>query len=1326
MNKTLTTLLIKLFFLQIAVFAQSNDKQFYRLIPTNQQTRRCFSITKTNDGFIWYVTEDGVSRYDGRYVKNYPIKIGWRGILEVNSKGELFLCNINGIVYKFNEAKDQFDELFLIAKSNLNQSIVKNKEFESNNIPTAFKTGVSANISSMTIDNFDRIWIGTSQGPVCFNPETHTWIYVQSKELSNAFLLVQNNRLYIFTPQSVNYIDLSPKEQHKIIVHQIKNSSINCEITSATYEPITGNLYLGSANKGLFCLTKKEEIKHLIAQSSSVIRSVKMYDQNILLVGFDGLGVYEFDIYANKIINHYIVDENKIGSIGSNAIYDILVDTDQRIWVANYTTGVEIYDPNMIRFSLYNHMLKDDNSLAHNNVLAIVEDKYKNLWFGTFNGLSVKKKLSGTWSHFLINNLSTQTNRYVNALCTDYNGNVWAGGVFGLQCFNPSNFTSKPIVFTNEFAKTENKDILSIISDNQTIWAVGLHTDLINYNILNNKLQNYPSNLNRSIEYEDNNHLLLLGDERITSFNKLSGYVNLTIDSIIKKTTKTQSPEYLSLRQKNDNIWIASKSLGVIQYSKSTNSVFVYNKDTGLPSNRVLSLEIDNNDCLWIATDEGLCYLNPVTKIVIPFKIFSDSEKGLFNINASKKLSDGTMIFGTKEGAISFDPRKMFVSPNRGQLALTDFILLNKNKDSREFEDISETPLNKCNEIVLKYYENSFTLRFEELIYGHTILPRYSIRLKGYETTFSPMTSHGNATYYSLLPGKYTLEIHSYFADTEGKYIERTVDIIIKQPWYNTFWAWILWILLTGGIGLAIYRYSRHRLDIRYSKEKISFFTNVSHDMRTPITLIKAPLGDLLLDDSLSPSSRYLVQMINNNTNKLFDMINRVLDFEKADEREMKLTLNEFDLNKYITEVVENFTSYAEINALKINAKTSPESLLVYFDKEKMDMIVENLISNSIKYSNSGGVVNVLSGNDDNKWWIEISDNGIGIPMKEQKKIFNRFYRAENAINSKKIGSGMGLLLVNNLTQFMGGNITFESEEGVNTTFRVSFPFTDVMRKANENQLKNSVKLLRNIDKEQIETVIATLLFVDDNDEIRGYIATRLSSDFRILQAESAGQAWSILQHENVDIIITDIMMPEVSGIELCEKIKSNTTFAHIPVVLLSALSDKEDILKGLQIGADDYITKPFDSVMLKQRIENILENRKRLTQYLLMHKEDSLQIHKQPFISEMDKLFVEKLERTFNLNMTNSEYTIDSLSRDMGMSRSVFFNRLKNLTNLSPNDYLRIQRMERAAELILSKHHSVDEVSQLVGYNDVRHFKALFKKKFGCQPADFEKNRFK
>lgn len=1293
------------------MISQVNNRQFYRLIPNDNPSRRCFSITKTPDGFMWYLSEDGVCRYDGKYAKLYPIKFSWSGFLCVNNKGNLFLLTTDGVGFQFNASKDRFDKLFQVCSNTLDSVEV---DKQSNEIPIAFPDKNSALITSISFDYIDRMWIGVKEGALCFDPQTKSWRLIKSKSSDFPVVSCYKRSLYIFHQENISFVNLKDDLHEKCTVYKVKNTSINNQIVSVLIHPKTGVIYLGARDEGLYSYTNSEHFKQIVSFSNAAIRSLKMYDQNTLLIAYDGLGIYEYDIYEKRIKNHNLVDDNQEGVLGSNAIYDLFVDPDKRLWVATYTNGVNVYDPNLMNFSNYVHQINENNSLCHNNVLSVLEDKNKNLWFGTFNGLSVKKKSNSSWSHFLTNNSRTETNVYVNTLTTDAYGNVLIGGAAGLQIIDPNSFTCKNVDLNTAAEKNKKYDILTVYDDKKYIWTAGLHTDLIRLKLTDHSVYKYPFTFIRTIQQEDENHMLLLHESEIVSFNKLTGEINKDVDKLIKQELKISNPEFISMRQKDDNIWITTRFLGVIQYSRANNSVYVYNTNNGLPSNRVLSVEIDNNDCVWIATNDGLCYLNPVTKILVPFKTSLASEKGLFNFDASTKLSDGTMLFGTKEGAISFDPKKMFVSPKREKLALTEFNVLNKNKNIRPFDEISEVPLNECKEIELKNYENSFTIRFEELIYGHTILPRYSYRLKGVDNAFSKLSTDGSASFYSLSPRKYTLEIRSYFADKEGRYIERSVDIIICQPWYNTIWAWILWIIIAASIGYVIYIYSKRRLDIRYSDEKISFFTNVSHDMRTPITLIKAPLGDLLLDNTLTPGSRQLVQMINNNVNRLFDMINRVLDFEKADGNDMTLNLGTFELNKYVTDIVENFVSYAEVNSITIEAVCEIDPIMVSFDKEKMDMVIENLISNSIKYSKYGGFVKVMVGCNDKKWWIEVYDNGIGIPEKEQNKIFSRFYRAENAINSKKIGSGMGLLLVYNLTQFMGGEVSFESEEGIKTVFKINFPIP-------QNIALTSQETTTKIDVQQEDTGIPTLLFVDDNDDIRSYISTRLGDDYRVITADSAKAGWDVLTKEKVNIIITDIMMPEVSGIEFCEKIKSDTSFAHIPVVLLSAMADKKDIIKGLQIGADDYITKPFDSVVLKQRIDNILENRKRMIQFIQGHKEEPLEVSKQPFVSEIDKLFFEKLERVFDQNISNSEYTIDLLCRDIGMSRTVFFVKLKNLTNLSPNDYLRIQRMERAADLLSEHKYTVLEVSEMVGYNDVKYFSSLFKKKFGVLPSKFD-----
>jgi len=1311
----LTTCLL-ICFIGLSAKAESNDLSFYTLSTGDEQIRRAFSIIKTSDGFIWYVTEDGVSRFDGKYTKNYSIPIKWRGILKTNNKEDLFLATSDGIGYQYNPINDRFDLIFIISKS---KKILARLN-DVSNIPTAFGQGSPSYINSMSIDDKDRIWLGTYNGPVCFLPDKKEWIYLNKKEFKNPFLYTVKNKLYVLTNEEIYIINTSSLYKN---IKVVKNSATNSEITSVEYEPSTDCLYVGTANKGLFCLYPDHSFKNVLPLSNSVIRSLAVYDQNTLLVGFDGLGIYAFDIYKQKATNHFLVNENKLNSIGSNAVYEILVDSDNRIWVANYTTGVEIHDPSDVDFIKVKHQLNERNSLCHSNVLSIEEDKNKNMWYGTYNGLSVQNSQTGSWNHFLENNLQTQTNSYINTLCTDKKGDVWFGGASGLfKIATSGNYKLNEIKFQNKINNPENKDILSVFSDGDYIWAAGLHTDLLKINPENTSIENYSPTGVRCIDSEDDNHLFLLTDEQLLSFNKVSGRVDNAIDIDIKNQTKIQDLQYISLRQKNNNIWLATKFGGLIQYSKSTKRCYLYNKENGLPSNQILSIEIDNSDCVWIATDKGLCFLNPITKIIIPFKVFAGSEKGIFNLNASFVTQNGEIVFGSKDGAVVFDPKKMFISPNRAPLAFTNFSILNNNS-SKTIECLSEIPLNKSEEITLSYNQNSFTVNFEELIYGHTILPRYTYKLNGFEANFSSLSTDGKATFYSVPPGKYQLEIRSYFADKEGKYISRLLDIRIKQPWYNTFFAWLLWISLTLTIIISVYRYFRHRLEVRYSNEKISFFINVSHDMRTPITLIKAPLIDLLQDTSLAATQRYLVQMISNNVDKLFDMINRVLDFEKTDKHQMKLNVEEFELNEYLKSVIDNFYTYAESNKIQLLLEEALSPLWVVFDKEKMDMIIENLLSNAIKYSKEDGFVKLRAYNNDKLWGVEVIDNGIGIPERDKKLIFKRFYRAENAINSKKIGSGMGLLLVYNLSKLMGGKVLFESEEGLKTVFRLEFPHSSIIPKLQKQDTDITTKAS---DKTELnESDLPVLLFVDDNNEIRDYLAERLANNYDVICAESAAKAWSVLSGRKVDIVITDIMMPQVSGIELCEKIKASDSFAHIPVILLSALGDKNDIIKGLQIGADDYVTKPFDPTILIQRLDNILRNRSKLTKLIAGQNTENTTIENQPFLSEIDKLFIEKVDKLFESNISNSEYTIEHLSRDMGMSRSVLYNKLKNLTDLSPNDYLRIIRLNKAAELLKSQaSFTVYEVAEKVGYQDVKYFSTLFKKNFGVYPSHYQKKK--
>ncbi len=1170
---------------QTIMVAQLNTRNFYPILSNAYQDRRAFSILKDDDGFMWFVNDYGISRYDGNQIKNYRINVGWRAFLKKNNRGEILVCSSNGNGFKYNESTDSFVHIFNLFQANQTHELPNlNKMISDNLKKTDNKT---LEVTSVDIDQWNHLWIATPYGIICFDSEKNKWLDFDHPELNVNYLMQVRNKLYLFGKDAIYSINLTKENlQNQKFIKRV-DLTTNDKIVSAYFDEESGKLYWGTFNKGLFVLNAKNEIKQLISISNAPVRSIKKYDRDILLVGVDGLGIYEFNIFTEQITAYQKSDENNVGSLGSNGIYDIFVDTDKRIWVATYSKGVNVYDPNQIHFKQISHLIDVPNSLANNYVNAIMEDRYKNLWFATNNGISIKKNIDGNWKHILDNKSTVEKNAVVLSLSNADDGNVWVGGFgFGLKKVSFPDFSVKTIDLFKLTKESLNNYIFSIVNQNSTLWACGVSNKLFSLNSNTYDIKDFPISGIHVLVNEDDTHLLLLSNSQISSFNKMTGKLDLQLDGLIKKNEKIKDVQYVCLKRNGDNLWIGTSQSGLIRYSYSKNSIDVFNANDGLPSNNVLSIEIDDTNCLWLGTEEGLCYLNPATKIVIPFKTQDGSEKGIFNYMASLKRSDGSLVFGTKQGAISFDPTSFLVSPSRGVLSWTELYIYNQNKSTREIGEILKNGLNKCNEIELNYHENSFRLGFQELNYNQSIYTRYSYLLTGYSKEFSPLSNENSASFYNLLPGKYNLIVRSYFADKDGKYMERSINIIVNQPWWNTIWAWLVWITLFIASGYGIYKYYSKRRDRMYSDEKIRFFINVSHDMRTPITLIKAPLGDLANDTTLSPSSKYLVHMINNNVNRLFDMINRILDFEKSDEQQMRLFPQEYELNQYVLEIVENFHSYADIKGITISEETNTLPVWVYFDRIKMDMVLDNLISNAIKYSKQGGYVKIVAGSDKKNWWIEVQDNGIGIPANEQKKIFKRFFRAENAINSKQIGSGMGLLLVNNLTRFMGGEVTFESKEGLKTVFCLTFP---LLQMKNSSPSEDFNHINEELPKIMPDSENPALLFIDDNDEIRNYISTRLNADYTIYLAASASEAMQVLINHKINIIISDIMMPDVSGIEFCEKIKADRKFSHIPVILLSALSDKKDIIKGLQIGADVFFTKPFDSFFMKQCIYNIL-----------------------------------------------------------------------------------------------------------------------------------------
>lgn len=663
-------------------------------------------------------------------------------------------------------------------------------------------------------------------------------------------------------------------------------------------------------------------------------------------------------------------------------------------------------------------------------------------------------------------------------------------------------------------------------------------------------------------------------------------------------------------------------------------------------------------------------------------------------------------------------------------------------------------------------------MHFESINYPYQHDIQYQYYLEGYDHQWSVPSAYQQARFANLRPGNYTLHVKA-MSRSNGRILgESILRIHIAQPWWNSWWAWIVYLCILGAIVYFGWDYYRERLHRKYYDEKINFFVNTAHNIRTPLSLVLAPLADLAKDATLGDKSRKFLEMALRNGDKLLGMVTELIDFQKIAVAKTQVRLQKVELSVLLRQQVEKFQMPAQEKHISLRLATCGQHIFST-DLSMMDLIFENLLSNAVKYTQVGGTITVSASFDEvgKKVCIQVSDTGIGIPKTEAKHIFQSFFRASNAVNSQEMGSGLGLMLTRQLVQKLGGKLTFESEEGKGTAFLVVLPDNrnvDVSVSSKPASLPEtsdtSVFADEKIKSE--ESLKETLLFVDDNEDLRQYIRMAFADQYHVVDVESGEAALKYLsENGECDIVVSDVMMPGMQGDELCRRIKENKETSWLPVILLTAKAGRGFMIEGLDLGADDYIAKPFDSAILASKIASMLKNRRRLSQYYmeqslaivrgedlgqsspknLLPSEPSLPSvasdetnkssdetnkssddknkssdEKEPDLDPMDQAFVEKATRLVLDNLSDTDFTIDRLCREMAMSRTLFYGKLKTLTGQGPQDFMRLIRLEQAA-LYLKQGESVLDVSLKTGFVNVKHFSTVFKKHFGVSPSKYE-----
>lgn len=901
------------------------------------------------------------------------------------------------------------------------------------------------------------------------------------------------------------------------------------------------------------------------------------------------------------------------------------------------------------------------------------------------------------------------------------------------EFFTPSTFSDSDI--------RPDKYIRSIMKDSAgNIWFGGYY-NLKQIDFSRKNIRTYPGlNGITDIIEKDEKHMWIGTATGLYLLDKENGefqYISMPIESF-----------YINALYQSDNglLYIGTSNSGLLIYDYENKSFEHFHKDNcPLISNNIYTILSDEDQSILLSTENSLTSYYPSEKVFHNWTKEQGLKSDHFNSASGVLRKNGNFILGSTDGAIEFHKDMMIPRNYKFQMIFSDLRVFYQTVYLGDEGSPLEVDIDETKVLKLKYNQNIFSLRISSINYDYPSLILYSWKLEGFYDGWSRPEKDCLIRFTNLSPGKYTLRVRAISSEDRRIVLEeRDMDIMIEQPIWLSIWALLLYALVIAAIITITLRVIILRKQRKTSDEKIRFFINTAHDIRTPLTLIKAPLEELSEKEDLTPGGRSNMNTAIRNVNALLRLTTNLINFERADTYSSALYVSEYELSTYMEEMINAFRAYADVKRVSLTYESNFRYMNVWLDKDKMDSILKNLISNALKYTPEGGSVHIFAAETEDNWSVEVKDTGIGIPASEQKKLFRMHFRGSNAINSKVTGSGIGLLLVWKLVRLHKGKINFNSTEGKGSCIKVIFPKKEkYYRKAVHSPKPGSEKVVytesgvpKNISlstvydtarqKQQQNGDLPKILIVEDNDELREYLRNTLSDDYTIQVCSYGKQALDIVKEYMPNMIISDIMMPEMRGDELCHKLKNDIETSHIPIILLTALNNDRNIIEGLKTGADEYIVKPFNIGILRATIANILTNRS-----LLRHKYANLELNDEESdtacincSTEIDWKFISTVKKSVEDNMDNSSFTVDVLCNLLNMSRTSFYNKIKALTDQAPADYIRLIRLKRAAQLLKEQQHSITEVAEMTGFSDAKYFREVFKKHFNVSPSQYAKQK--
>lgn len=1306
---------------------------------------RC--IYQDHKGFLWFGTYDGLNRYDGYSFKVFRNKFSDPGSLINNyifSIEEDGLSNMwigtHGGACIYNDLSGKFSDVkYLSRQSGRAEKITVGVRV----IRSGPKGKMLLGTLGMGLLLKDRTEKPAIAIPL-INGTAKLWDYdVQTIRTDS------RGRFWVFIPQVGLCMLSNDSSKLTIISSSLKNAYC--------IEPDPeGNVWIGTGDGLFFYQDKLGVMTKVLDQGKGKLTFSKVSDmildkQGQLWMTINGGGINIYNTLSRTV--SYLRSDNGRSPLSNDAAYTLYKDRDNRYWVGVLNGGVNVIDPQKERFKTIAHEPADPHSLPKKAIYALYEGIDGDVWIGTEGaGIAIWDRKAKTFSQLKneTGNDHSLSDNFVTTIISDGEKNIWAGTFFnGVNRYNASTRSFERYKCINPLSNTENRVISTMCEDqDKQIWVGTLKGDGIN-----GALYTFDKKDNRFVAFDtglSDLWALTPDDEGRLWAGTLTQLVQ--IDRKNKKHRFFELGYYLRniFEDQKHNFWIGTEGGGLVLFDRSRSAIVArYTTEDGLCNNSVLNILEDGQGDLWLSTFNGLSKFDPRTKKFKNYYKSDGLQSNQFHYNSKALLKTGELVFGGIEGINIFHPEKIADINSAPKLVLSGIAVNNQavEKNTAWVKKISADAIKK---IEVPYDKAVLSFDFTALEYTAPDKIKYAYYMEHWDHGWTYSENARSANYTHLDEGNYVFRVKSTNAEGRWMPAELSLAIHVLPPWYRSWWAYCLYL---GGVIAGIYAYlfyhkkqTQLQYEVKFVKElnekKIAFFTNISHELRAPLTLIVNPIKDLLQSNGTN-IDLIDISAVYRNSRRLLSLVDQLLLFRSSENEVADLNPAVLNLKDVCYEVFLCFNNQVKAKKIDYQFLCHDGDIKVYADREKLEIVLFNLISNAIKYTPEHGSVSVRVDKGDEFIEIFVKDTGYGIGADKGDKLFEKFYRLSDADKVKESGFGIGLFLAKTFLELHKGKLSYTSVVGKGTTFKACLPklneqlLTGILEEqADHNKITHP--LLQELITEPVEVNNSYLmtstthideimndvvnkrpviLLIDDDVEVRSYVKHLLQDEFIIHEAGNADAGFNSVLECEPDIIVCDVVMKGVTGVEFCSKMKESPSFSHIPIILLTGSSSPEIKLKGIECGADDYITKPFESDLLFARIKSMLKGRDTLKNYFFNEitlKNNSLKIPTE--YSE----FLAKCIRIIESHLEDENFSLKTFTDEIGMSRSKLFRKIKSISGLSSTEFIRYIRLRKAAELMIQTDLQIKEIAFKIGFQDIKYFREQFNRLFEMNPSDF------